>query len=232
MFHSYHNFKIFSYLFIIVLLSSCATSKFHNSSVYTKEKPSLITGTEYTGGYEEPKLLIKNRKIISKAYLNMVAKEPEILVKNIQDVAKKYEGYVQESGTERCIIRVKSNSFEEAIKDIEQLGKVKQKSLSGEDVTDAYLDLEIRLENAEKARKRYLELLEKAQNVEETLKVEKELERLNEVVDLLKGKMKRIEHLSDFATITVNVREKTKPGVLGYVFMGIYEGIAWLFVRK
>lgn len=192
----------------------------------------MVTGTEYSGGYEEPKLVVKNRKIISNAYLDMVSKETEILVKSITDLAEKYEGYVQESGTNRCIIRVKSERFEEVIQEIEKLGKVKRKSTSGEDVTDAYLDLEIRLENAEKARKRYLELLQKAQNVEETLKVEKELERLNEVIDLLKGKMKRMEHLSDFATITVDVREKTKPGVLGYVFLGVYEGIAWLFVRK
>ena len=47
------------------------------------------------------------------------------------------------------------------------------------------MDLEIRLENAEKARNRYLELLDKAETVGEVLSVEKELERLNEKIDLI-----------------------------------------------
>jgi hypothetical protein len=86
---------------------------------------------------------------------------------------------------------VKSEHLNDAIKEISELGKVQGKSLSGQDVTEEYLDFQIRLENAEKSRERYLELLAKAENVEAALKVEKELERLNGTIDLLKGKMNR-----------------------------------------
>ncbi|NBC05864.1 MAG: DUF4349 domain-containing protein [Bacteroidetes bacterium] len=63
---------------------------------------------------------------------------------------------------------------------------------------------------------RYLELLDLAETVDEILKVGKELERLNETIDLLKGKMNRIDQLDAYATITVNLKERKKPGVLEY----------------
>jgi hypothetical protein len=99
-------------------------------------------------------------------------------------------------------------------------------------VTDQYADFSIRLENAEKARMRYLELLEKAENVQSALLVEKELERLNETIELLKGQMNRIDHLAAYSTITVYLTEKKKPGVLGYIGIGLYKSVKGLFVRN
>jgi hypothetical protein len=112
------------------------------------------------------------------------------------------------------------------------LGKVQSQSVSGQDVTDQYRDYQIRLENAEKSRDRYLELLAKAENVEAALQVERELERLNETIDLLKGRMNRMDHLEAFSTITVQIKERKKPGVLGYVGLGVYHAFKWLFVRN
>jgi hypothetical protein len=135
-------------------------------------------------------------------------------------------------GSRKTIIRVKSKNLYKAIEAIRKLGKLTDKTVSADDVTDNYFDLFIRLENAEKARKRYLELLEKAQNVDETLKVEKELERLNTDIDLLKGKISKLEHLSEYSTITIYVSEKKKLGILGYVGVGVYKVVKWFFVRN
>jgi len=119
-----------------------------------------------------------------------------------------------------------------AVNDISNLGKVTFKNIHGADVTESYLDNKLRLENAEKSRNRYLELLNKAVSVQEILLVERELERLNVTIERLKGQMNRIDHLDEFSTITINLRVKKKPGVLGYVFVGAYEAVKWLFVRN
>ncbi|MBL4577871.1 MAG: DUF4349 domain-containing protein, partial [Flavobacteriales bacterium] len=89
----------------------------------------------------------------------------------------------------------------------------------------------IRLDNAEKSRKRYLELLNMANTVSQALLVEHELERLNQTIDLLKGKINRMSHLTAYATITINLKEEVKPGVLGYMGIAIYHSVKWLFVR-
>jgi hypothetical protein len=88
------------------------------------------------------------------------------------------------------------------------------------------------LDNASNARKRYLELLAKAETVEAALKVEKELERLNGEIDSLEGKINQLKHLSEYSTITVYLEEKVKPGILGYVGIGLYESVKWIFVRN
>jgi hypothetical protein len=62
--------------------------------------------------------------------------------------------------------------------------------------------------------------------------VEKELERLNETIELLKGEMNRINHLTAYSTISVYLKEKKKPGIIGYVGVGIYQAVKWLFVRN
>ena len=173
----------------------------------------------------------EDRKILYSAFLSLKVEEPDSANTHIEKIAKKYKGYVNEVGTYRTVIRVKSKHLEEAVKEISALGKLQNKNITGQDVTEEYFDYKIRLENAEKARKRYLELLAKAENVEAAVQVEKELERLNEKIELLKGKLKRINHLSEFSTITINLKEKKKPGILGYIGLGLYHSIKWLFVR-
>jgi len=121
--------------------------------------------------------------------------------------------------------------LDQAIKEIAKLGKVTSKNVSSNDITDSYRDSEIRLENALKSRNRYLELLAKAENVEATLKVERELERLNTEIDILKGRLKNYDNQITYSQIDVYLFQKVKPGIVGYVFVGLYESIKWLFVR-
>jgi hypothetical protein len=172
------------------------------------------------------------KKVLFSANLYLTVENPDAANINIEKIAKNYNGYAKETGTYRTIIRVESKHLKNAIKDISELGKLRRKSINGQDVTESYLDYQIRLENAEKSRKKYLELLAKAENVATTLQVEKELERISEKIDLLKGKMKRINHLSDFSTITIYLKEKKKPGILGYIGVGLYRSVKWLFVRN
>ncbi len=192
---------------------------------------------EYAGNISQATALAESperpqdRKIIYDAFLSLTVEHPDSTNLRLQQIAESYEGYVSESGTYRSVIRVASNQLDAALTEVSQLGRVDRRSVRGQDVTEAYRDYQIRLDNALQARGRYLQLLDRAETVDEILKVEKELERLNETIDLLKGKMNRIDHLDAFATITINLKERQKPGPLGYIGIGIYRGVRWLFVR-
>jgi hypothetical protein len=100
-----------------------------------------------------------------------------------------------------------------------------------EDVTEKYMDMGIRLDNAKKARVRYLELLARAENVEAALKVEKELERLNGEIDVIEGKLKFWDHRFEYSIIQISYTEKKKLGILGWVGLGLYQTVKWLFIR-
>ena len=175
---------------------------------------------------------ISDQYIIYTSTINLTVNQPDSANVQLAKIASKYRGYLNESGTSQTILRVDSQSLDSALVDIEALGEVAYKNVQGRDVGEEYADYAIRLDNAEKARSRYLELLARAETVEAALLVEKELERLNGTIELMKGKMTRIDHLVDYSTITVSLKEKKKPGVIGYVAVGCYKGIKWLFVRN
>jgi len=210
-------------------LSGCTSSK-----RYAEPLPPAPEQTEaaFAEGETQARQGLPGRKTLLSAHLALTVENLDSANLQIVKIAEKHKGYVSEAGTYRTVIRVGSGQLDAAVADIAALGKLRRKNLLGQDVTEAYLDYQIRLENAQKARGRYLELLNKAQTVEEILKVERELERLNETIDLLKGKMARIDHLEEFSTITVELQERKKPGLLGYVGLGLYHAVKWLFVRN
>jgi len=188
-----------------------------------------------SGGVDKDEKMVKNqsekRIIIYDASATLKVKNTDSANVRLKAIAEKYEGYAMSMGNKKTEIRVKADKLNNALNDISKIGKIRNKNIYGSDVTDEYYDYEIRLENAKKARQRYLELLSKAENVEATLKVEKELERLNGEIDTMEGKLNRLTHLSEFSTLTVYLQQRKKLGILGYISVGLYESVRWLFVR-
>jgi len=176
-------------------------------------------------------IVTKERKVIYNARLTLTVKNIDSANAFITSLVNNYEGYLVTVGNSKTEIRVKSIFLNNTLSDLNKIGTVTNKNVFGQDVTEEYFDNEIRLENAKKTRQRYLELLQKAENVATTLLVEKELERLNGEIDIIEGKLKRMNHLTEFSTIDIYLEQKEKLGILGYVFVGLFKGIGWLFVR-
>jgi hypothetical protein len=219
-------------MFTAAILTGCASSKPSGVPATNEDVARLGDSSTPQAWDISQNQNITKRIVIYDATLKMVVKSPDSTNVNLSKIASKHEGYVQVLGNKKSIIRVKSERLEGAIAEISTLGKVKDKTISGNDVTEQYTDYQIRLDNASNARKRYLELLAKAETVEAALKVEKELERLNGEIDSLEGKINQLKHLSEYSTITVYLEEKVKPGILGYVGIGLYESVKWIFVRN
>lgn len=221
----------------LILFTSCSEKSYSYSSGYAKSRVSSNEKEEYSAANDQlldktnSKLQPEVRKVVYNASLELQTKQVDTANANLMRIAHKYEGYVLKTGPEKASIRVRSERLNNALEEIAVLGKVKDRRVWGEDVTEEYDDLDIRIDNLKKARQRNLELLQKANTVEETLKVEKELERLGREIDLLEGKMNRLSHLIDYSTIDVYYKSRPKPGVLGYVFIGLYKGVKWLFIR-
>lgn len=230
-----------------ILLTSCSTNYQKSASArYNTSSESSYSGDSYyldsdvntqmgkvvSSNGERKQVENSERKMIYDARISLILKNLDSINNQIEVVAKKYKGYISNNSSASAKIRVKSENLKEALEDLSMLGKVEYQSISGDDVTEQYFDFKIRLENAESARLRYLELLKKAEDVKAALLVEKELERLNGTIDMLKGKLSRMDHLEDYSTINIYWKEKKKPGVLGYIGLGVYHSVKWLFVRN
>lgn len=241
------NFKISSnsiknYIFVLflftnfILFSSCSSSKMRASTMeqFSADQTSSVNLEKINLDkiQKNPKTPKEERKILYSADLTLVSALPDSINPQLEDITEKYKGYIGNLSTTETTIRIKSEYFESVVEEISKLGKVTRKNIYGNDVTEQYWDAQIRLDNALETRKRYLELLKMAKNVEEAILVERELARITQDIDLLKGQINRLDNLEEFATITISIKEKQKLGVLGYVGVGLYKSVKWLFIRN
>ena len=104
---------------------------------------------------------------------------------------------------------------------IKECGDVTYDSVYSKDVTAEYVDTKSRLDNLIKTRDKYKNLLEKAQTVEEILKVEKELARVQSEIDAKTAVFNVLKNDVSQYEISVEIRRKEVKGPLGYLFSGI-----------
>lgn len=125
------------------------------------------------------------------------------------------EGYATGSVT----IKVDPTKFDETMKELRKVGRILSEVSTTEDVTQEYFDLQARLENAERTRDRYLEILAtRTGAVHDVLEVEREIERVTENVERLKGQMRYLESQIGLSTITVHLEEPHAAVPTGYNF--------------
>lgn len=236
------------YLLLMVGLTSCASqyapaySTYSWTSAETKndllskdeadfEYYSMEIREEVDKGNVNGQSIQEDRKILYAGDLRLLVKNADSTIAQIKRYTKEFKGYVSASGSNSTTIYVPAPQLNEALQKLKTMGVVQYYQIESEDVTENYLDVGIRLDNAKKARTRYLELLARAENVEAALKVEKELERLNGEIDSLEGKLKFWDHRMEYSPIQIHYTEKKKLGILGWVGYGMYQTVKWLFIR-
>jgi seryl-tRNA synthetase len=69
------------------------------------------------------------------------------------------------------------------------------------------MDLDIRLKNLSVQEERYRQLLNKATEMEEILKIENELNRMRTEIERLQGRQKRLDQQINYSTITAEFRQ-------------------------
>ncbi|MBC8042339.1 MAG: DUF4349 domain-containing protein [Rhizobacter sp.] len=159
----------------------------------------------------------KARMIIKTATLALEVEKYDAAVTAVQTLAAQAGGFVQSTNTEvryetvktgATIIRVPSEKFETTLVEIKKLArKLEQEGLGGSDVTEEFYDVEARLENQQRAEKRYQEILNAAKTVSEILQVENELRRVREDIERIEGRKRFLLDQTGLSTITVNLHE-------------------------
>jgi len=172
--------------------------------------------TSYATDAAESDLGTVERKVIRTAYLSIevgnfdeASSEVESAIEALGGFIADSSAYTTDRGKKRGTItaRVPEEMFSEAIARLEKVGRVESKRISGQDVTEEYIDLEARLNNSRRTEGRLLDILEKAEKVEDILRVEKELARVREEIERLTGRMRYLDDRIDLSTVTVELYE-------------------------
>ncbi len=145
------------------------------------------------------------RLMVYHAELHMVVSDIRASLNAIQAIAEDHGGYLQETVGNRITIRVPARAFHQSVSRIQRLGEMTDRHVVGEDVTEQMRDLNIRLETAEKMRQRLLALAEKAEKLEDAIRIERELSRVIEKIEQLKGQIRYLESRIAYSTIRVRL---------------------------
>ena len=201
------------------------------------------TGTTITTSQLE---LPPIRMVIKTANISVRVKDVEATYTRAMQLAEEHNGYVlsgtiseSEGARADITIKVDPKEFTDLITILEKLGEVEYKSISGQDVSEEYVDLKEQLRTELALKDRLLGYLDKAGNVQDMLYIEQELERVDGNVNRIKGRMQYLETMVAESTINLTIYSETPSKfvdwrrigdgfvtagqVLVYVFFGILQ---------
>lgn len=151
--------------------------------------------------------------LIYTATLNLAVFQVVEASKQVETMARESGGFLARRDDTSIVIRVPAAKFEDMMKRLEKLGDVLHRNVVAEDVTEQYMDAEVRLKNARAVRDRLQELLKQANKVEDSLAIEKELTRVGTEIETLEGKLKYLRDRAAYSTITVTFQPKRADNV-------------------
>jgi len=157
---------------------------------------------------------IKERLVVKESTLSLLVKNVVEAQKEINQKAQSLGGYLVQSDVSHpgeteatsgwIIVRVPQEKLEEALDYFRGLAvKVISETVSGQDVTDEYVDVETRLTTLLKTKAKLEEILAKAEKVQDILQVQQELINLQEQIDSLKGRQNYLEKSAQVSRIAV-----------------------------
>ncbi len=182
------------------------------------------------GQFSSSALQRTQRKIISSASVSLEVEVVEEAIDGVRAIAEGVGGFIEqlssfgEPGEEMANItlRVPQGDFELALERIEGLGRVRNRNLGSEDVSERFIDLEARLNSALREEVSLLSLLEKAGVVSEVLAIERELGRVRADIERYQGQLNFLERRVDLSTISVSLSPpRREPGELPSASMAV-----------
>ena len=135
-------------------------------------------------------------------------------------IAGRYGGFVTsstESGSRAkrgsLTLRVPAVRFEQALADVRGLGEVRSQTISGEDVSANFVDLEARLTTWRSQEAVLLRLMDRATTIDGTLMVQRELQDVQYRIEQIRGQLRVLEDRTALSTIVVGMVERGAPPV-------------------
>jgi hypothetical protein len=208
-------------ILLLMLISGCGASPSALPSVPGEggqREEDLLPASLYGEDGENwvPAEITEERKIVREASMTLEVEDIAATMDQVADMADELNGYVvssyqheYERGVSGYIsIRVPVEEFAGALVRLRQLAvAVPYETTTARDVTEEYVDLEAQLRNLQATEAQYLTLLERAENVEEILKVQKELSTVRGQIEQIEGRMQYLEQTSETSLIEVTLQE-------------------------
>lgn len=148
------------------------------------------------------------RSVHYNGYARMRVTRPTEVLDQVVAMTTKQGGFVERLSSTSVTVRVPVDQFQSTFDQLVKLGDVLEKSITAQDVTDALMEIGLRLETARATRERLIALLAKARTEEEKLQLLAQIQRVSEEIDRLEAQIRTLESLASFSRITVEVVQR------------------------
>ena len=219
-------------LFVFVL-SSCAAAKSTESAGAPSVAPSApresaSSGASYdavTSNVSKPGSA-GQRIVIKNANLSLVVLDPADVMNKITGLTEGLGGFVVESNLYKTTtsqglevpaayltIRVPAEQLDSVLTQIKSWVEdpktdILSETVSGQDVTSEYTDLQSCLKNLEAAEKQLSSIMDSATKIEDVMTVYNQLTSVRSDIEVLKGQIKYYDESARLSAITINLTAK------------------------
>lgn len=218
---------------VVLLLSACGTG--------ARVAPPASVGVEAVGNAAmraragDAAAETAERQVVRTAHLALTldrGADRVALARESRRLVEAAGGFVASESAGALTVRVPDARLEATLDALSALARSAERSIQAVDVTEAAVNLEIRLANARALQERLQALLAQAGTVADAVAVERELARATTEVEQLEAQMRSLQDRVALSTVTVVLRERVRPGPLGWVVVGAYRVVEWLFVWR
>jgi hypothetical protein len=138
-------------------------------------------------------------------------------VNDVTAIADKQGGFVFSSSIATrsglLVLHVPAKRFDAAMTALRRIGTVRGVSVSAQDVTNQFIDLNARLKILEGRRRALQKLYLRAVSISETLRVQGALDQTQQGIEQIQGELNVIENRTSESTIRIQLREAGVPSV-------------------
>ena len=154
-----------------------------------------------------------SRKIIKHASVNIETKNSGELIKKIDEKVKSANGYVSSLEENNyndykrisTTVNVPPEKLDEFLEFLEKSGTITEKSVVTSDITDSYTETESKLKAYETEEKALLGILEKCDNVQDTITVQNRLSEIRSELEAMKSQKEQYDSQISYSEVTISV---------------------------
>ena len=189
------------------------------------------SGADFSSGepaFSDSPSDLQDRKLVKTGSVTLEVESLSAADSAIEKWCASFGGYISDSSSWQTnanyTVKIPSGRFDDAMKTAGNLGILREHSISTQDVTEQFYDLQTRLSNKKVMRDNLRKYLSQAKDVKDMLQIEKELNSVISDIEFMEGRMKRLSNQIDYSTISVSVQLPYGKTETGFSFPDAGEG--------
>lgn len=159
-----------------------------------------------------PTTNVSPRMVVQNSHLSLKVLDVAESTKQINEYVTQKGGYMvnssvsnpEDNASGNITVRIPQTSLEESLEYFRSLSvKVVSENLSGTDVTDQYQDIEENLAILEQNKARFMEIMDQATEIDDILRIQREIFTLQSQIDSYKGQQQYLEQTAKLSLVTI-----------------------------